>query len=131
VGEQNDDVVRARLLLVAVALGVLAAACSRGDSEDALPTPKPGFCEAAQRYDTRVENGAKLSEQITIVAKMQRNAPEDVAADTTTFLESLQKLADGDKSVVDNPEVAEAVENVNRRAINGCEFFKKEPGSGL
>jgi hypothetical protein len=123
--------VRARLLLVVVALGVLATACSRGDEASSLPTPKPGFCEAAQRYDTRVEKGAKLDEQITIVEKMERNAPQDVAADTTTFLRSLQKLAAGDESVVDNPKVADAVHNVNRRAINGCEFFKKEVGSGL
>jgi hypothetical protein len=130
--EQNDGVRRARALLVVVALGVVGAACSDRDSASSdLPTPKPGFCEAAQRYDKRVEKHAKLDEQITIVAKMQRNAPKDIAADAATFLESLEKLADGDESVVDNPKVAKAVENVNRRAINGCEFFKKEPGSGL
>ena len=120
----------ARLAPLLVALGVAAAACS-GERSSSLPEPKPGFCEAALRYDHRVERGAPLAEQITIVAKMARNAPKDVAADTNLFLEALQKLQDGDESVVDNPKIEAAVTNVNRRAQNGCDFFKREPGSGL
>ena len=113
-----------------VALVVAGAACS-GERASSLPEPKPGFCEAAKRYDHRVERDAPLAEQITIVAKMARNAPKDVAADTNLFLEALQKLQRGDESVVDNPKIQAAVENVNRRAQNGCEFFKRRPGSGL
>jgi hypothetical protein len=116
---------------VVAALGVLIAACSRGDSENALPTPKPGFCEAASRYDKEVEKGASLTEQISMLEKMERNAPKDIAVDTTTFLDALRSLRDGDTSVRDNPKIEQAVDNVNRRAANGCEFFKKEPGSGL
>jgi hypothetical protein len=121
--------VRVTSILVLVGLlGALATACSKGEE---LATPKPGFCEAAARYDKRVERNAKLPEQITILEKLERNAPKDIAADATLFLTSMRKLEAGDTSVIDNAKVAQAVENVNRRAINGCEFFKKEPGSGL
>jgi hypothetical protein len=117
-------------LALLVALAVAGAACS-GEGASSLPTPKPGFCEAAQRYDHRVERGAPLAEQITILEKMARNAPKDVASDTNLFLASLQKLQGGDKSVVDNPKVEAAVKNVERRAQNGCDFFRQEPGSGM
>jgi hypothetical protein len=118
-----------RLLLVVIAFGIVATGCSRG-SQAALPTPEPGFCEAAQRYDRRVERDATLDEQITLVEKMARHAPKDVAADATLFLASLRKLRDGDESVVGDDDVEQAVDNVNRRAINGCEFFASEPGDG-
>ena len=50
---------------------------------------------------------------------------------TRTFLDALQRRADGDKSVVDNPKIEDAVNNVNRRAARGCNLFKREPGSGI
>jgi hypothetical protein len=117
----------ARVVVVTLALSAAASACSRGPD---LPTPKPGFCEAAAKYDRRIERGASLDEQITILEKMERNAPDDIAEDATRFLESLRRLRDGDDSVVDNPLVEEAVTRVNRRAANGCDFFASEPGDG-
>jgi hypothetical protein len=120
---------RARAALLVTLLAVGATACSRGDSSD-LPVPKPGFCEAAARYDERVERNAPLDEQITIIEKLERNAPKDVAADAALFLESLRRLRDGDTSVVDDPDVEEAVVNVNRRAANSCGFYDSEPGDG-
>ncbi len=110
-------------------LAVLATACSRGGSSD-LGTPKPGFCEAAARYDREVERDATLDEQITILEKLERNAPKDVADDATTFLDAMRRLRDGDRSVVDQPEIQQAVDNVNRRAAAGCGFYEREPGSG-
>ena len=119
--------------LAVVALLTTLTACSRGN-EETLATPKPGFCEAAQRYDQRVERGAKLAEQITILEKLERNAPKDVAADAELFLDQMRAYEAATKSerqeLKDDPEVAEAIERVNRRAINGCEFFESEPGDG-
>jgi len=111
-----------------VALVVLLAACS--DSEQSLPKPKPGFCEAAQRYDHRVERKASIDEQITILEKLARNAPEDVAADAHLFLDSMRKLQAGDRSVVGNKKVEAAVEHVDRRAINGCGFYDPQADAG-
>jgi hypothetical protein len=37
----------------------------------------------------------------------------------------------GDHSVVDNPKIQTALENVERRAINGCALYKQnKDGSG-
>lgn len=109
------------------------AACSRGD-EESLPEPKPGFCEAAQRYDRRVERNASVAEQITILEKLERNAPKDVAADAELFLDSMRAYQSGTKTeraaLQQDPKVRRAIENVNRRAINGCGFFDSEPGDG-
>ena len=119
--------------LTVVVLLTTLTACSRGN-EETLTTPKPGFCEAAQRYDERVERGAKLAEQITILEKLERNAPKDVADDAELFLDQMRAYQAATKSerreLQDDPDVARAIENVNRRAINGCEFFESEPGDG-
>ena len=120
-----------RLLRTGFALplvALVATACSLGGTD--LPTPEPGFCEAASRYDREVESDATLAEQITIIEKLERNAPKDVADDATLFLDSLRRLRDGDRSVVDDPDVQDAVENVNRRAVEGCGFYESEPGDG-
>ena len=43
----------------------------------------------------------------------------------------MQRRAAGDKSVVDNPKIQTAVENVNRRAADGCELYKQnKDGNG-
>ena len=43
----------------------------------------------------------------------------------------MERRADGDISVVDNPKIKTAVENVNRRAAEGCELYKQnKDGSG-
>jgi len=124
---------RSRLAATVALAGILAAtaaACSEDSASSSLPTPKAAFCEAAWNYDHRVERQAKLPEQIAIVEKIAKNAPKDIAKDAALFLDSLQRLQQGDKSVIDNPKITAAVERVNRRSINGCDFFKKEPGEG-
>ena len=43
----------------------------------------------------------------------------------------MQRRAAGDKSVVDNPKIQTAVDNVNRRAADGCELYKQnKEGNG-
>ncbi|MET0421123.1 MAG: hypothetical protein ABW073_05425, partial [Acidimicrobiia bacterium] len=74
------------LLALAVALPLLTVSCSRGED---LPDPKPGFCEAAAKYDKLIERKKTIAEQIPLLEKMQRNAPKDVAADVTYFLDPL------------------------------------------
>jgi hypothetical protein len=118
------------LLVATLLVAVGTSACSRDDSSS-LPRPSKPFCEAAHRYDVRVEKLAPIGEQINIVQKMADHAPKDIAKDTKTFLDALQRRADGDKSVVDNPKIRDAVDNVNRRAARGCELFRQEPGSGI
>jgi hypothetical protein len=120
----------APLLVASLLVAVGATACSR-DSSSSLPRPSKPFCEAAHRYDVRVEKLAPISEQINIVQQMVDHAPKDIARDAETFLDALQRRRDGDKSVVDNPKIENAVDNVNRRAVNGCGLYKQEPGSGI
>jgi hypothetical protein len=120
--------------LALVALPLVAAvgltACSKGDSAT-LPTPSKAFCQAAYTYDKKVERKASLAVQIGLVQTMVNHAPKDIAKDTKVFLDALQKRADGDKSVVDNPKIMKSVDNVNRRAQNDCGLFEQDPPSGM
>jgi hypothetical protein len=111
-------------------MAAVAAGCSRGESSS-LPRPSKPFCEAAHRYDVRVEKRAPIDEQIQIVQKMADHAPKDIARDTQIFLDALQRRRDGDKSVVDNPKIKDAVNNVNRRAANGCRLYQSDGEGGI
>jgi len=123
-----------RVLRAVVALGLLAgalAACS-GDSEKSLPTPSKAFCQAAYDYDTNLPKLiGKIQQQTALVQKLAEHAPKDIAADARTYLDAMERRAAGDKSVVDNPKVQTAVDNVNRRAADGCLLYKQnQDGSG-
>jgi hypothetical protein len=118
------------LLAAATTLAVGLPACSR-DSDSSLPRPSKPFCEAAHRYDVRVEKRVAVEEQIRLVQQMADNAPKDIARDTAVFLDALQRVRDGDESVVDNPKIEAAVENVNRRAAQGCDFYRSNTGGGI
>ena len=126
---QRMRVLRAAVLLAVIALG--ATACSR-DSGSSLPTPSRAFCQAAYDYDTNLPKLiGKLQQQTALVAKLAEHAPKDIAADAQTYLDAMERRADGDTSVVDNPKIKTAVENVNRRAAEGCELYKQnKDGSG-
>jgi hypothetical protein len=114
----------------AVLVGAAAlAGCSRGESES-LPLPSRAFCQAAYTYDRKVEREASLKVQIELVQTMADHAPKDIDDDTQTFLDALERRADGDKSVVDNPKIMDAVNNVNRRAQTDCGLFDQDPPSG-
>jgi len=120
--------------LVAIALlAVALTACSR-DSEKSLPTPSKAFCQAAYDYDTNLPKLiGKIQQQTELVQKLAEHAPKDIAADAETYLDAMQRRAAGDKSVVDNPKIQTAVDNVNRRAADGCELYKqnKDGGGGI
>jgi len=123
-----------RALRPAIALVLLAAAltaCSH-DSGSSLPTPSKAFCVAAYTYDDRAPKlVGKIDQQLALVQKMADHAPTDIARDMSTFLDAMKRRADGDTTVVDNAKIKNAVENVNRRAADGCELYKQNrDGSG-
>ena len=123
-----------RVLRPVVALVLLAGgltACSR-DEGASLPTPSKAFCQAAYDYDTNLPKlVGKLAKQTALVEKLAQHAPKDIAKDAQTYLDAMQRRAQGDTSVVDNPKIETAVENVNRRAADGCELYKQNrDGSG-
>jgi hypothetical protein len=119
--------VATRLALVAVvaATAVLVAACRPGGNDDAKP-PR-AFCDAATRYDERVQKGAKLDEQIRLVQRMVDSAPSKIRRDAETFLDALRRV-EADPSVRDDPRVKQAVDDVNRYAAQGCGFYERQPG---
>jgi hypothetical protein len=120
-----------RPVVALVLLAVGLSACS-SDEGSSLPTPSKAFCQAAYDYDTNLPKLiGKLGKQTALVAKLAEHAPKDIAKDAQTYLDAMQRRADGDTSVVDNPHIKTAVENVNRRASDGCELFKQnQDGSG-
>jgi hypothetical protein len=127
-------VTRGAGLRAVVALGVLAAVlagCSR-DSESSLPTPSRAFCQAAYDYDTNLPKLiGKIHQHTELVQKLAEHAPKDIAADAQTYLDAMQRRADGDTSVVDDPKIQTAVDNVNRRAAEGCKLYEQnKDGSG-
>ena len=122
-----------RALRPIVALVLLAGgltACSR-DEGSSLPRPSKAFCQAAYDYDTNLPKLiGKLSKQTALVEKLAEHAPKDIAVDAQTYLDAMQRRAQGDKTVVDNPKIEAAVENVNRRAAEGCDLYKQNQDGG-
>jgi hypothetical protein len=114
----------AALALVA-ALGVVGCKSSSDAASD-LPRPSEAFCRAAARYDEQVQRGVKLPEHIKLVSTIAAHAPVDVADDARTFLAALKRRQAGDSSVVDNPRIETAVDNLNRRAGQDCGWYKRE-----
>ena len=122
-----------RVLRTVVAVGLLVAAfaalagCSGDDSESTkLPLPSKAFCQAAYDYDTNAPKLiGKLEKQTALVQRMADHAPKDVAADAQTVLHAMQRLSAGDNSVKDKPAIKTALDNVERRAINGCALYKQ------
>jgi hypothetical protein len=108
-----------------LAATVLVAAC-RSEGSD-TPKPPRAFCDAASRYDDRVQRNAKLDEQIRLVQRMVDTAPANIRADAQTFVDALRRV-ETEPSVRDDPKVKRAVDNVNRYAAQGCGFYERRPG---
>ena len=120
---------RRAALLALLALAVTAAGCSREEK----PTANNAFCRAADRYNeelerTQLEGKPSVKRQLPIIADLAATAPEAIAADVRTFLDALERRADGDTSVVDNPRISEAVDNVNRYANKACNVYERDTG---
>lgn len=118
----------AAVALAATVAG-LAGCQAKDDTASDLPRPSRAFCAAAARYDERVTT-AKLGirDQIRLVEKIAATAPTDIAKDTQTFLDALQRRAAGDTSVVDRPAIKTAVDNVLRRAGQDCGWYRRREG---
>ncbi|MSO78367.1 MAG: hypothetical protein EXQ79_02030 [Acidimicrobiia bacterium] len=112
------------LLLVVMVLG----ACSGS----AKPTASKAFCRAADNYDNEITRQQKkgkidVDRQIDLVAELARTAPKSIQADADIFLDSLQRVGD-DPSLKDDPDVREAVDNVNRLANQACGVYDRKSG---
>ena len=118
--------------MVALGLVGLALAACSGDSGSSLPKPSKAFCQAAYDYDTNIVKLAdQPRKQTDLVQKLADHAPKDIAADAQTYLDAMKRAIAGDKSVVDNPKIEEAVRNVERRAANDCGLYKQnQDGTG-
>ena len=118
--------------LVAIALlssaALLVTGCSGSSKAKVLPDPKKAFCEKGKEYEALITSGKKVSvdDQLLIVREINANAPKDIAADTQVFLGALERVANGDKRVVDDAAVREAIVNVNRRFAQGCGLFDRK-----
>jgi hypothetical protein len=116
--------------IVAVGLLVVALAACSGESGSSLPRPSRAFCQAAYDFDTNAPKLiGKIDQQTALVQRMADAAPDDIAADARTVLVAMRRRATGDKSVVDNPKIKDALENVERRAANGCDLYKQDPSN--
>jgi hypothetical protein len=114
---------------VGVVVALLAiAGCSRAQTPDA----PAAFCEAAHRYERAIERGASVARQIVLVEQLYDAAPPTIRPEAKTFLDAMRRV-ESDPSVRDDPKIKTAVEDVNRFAAQGCEFYKSNqtPGGGI
>ena len=126
---RHTRTVAVAVVAVAAALAGLGGCKTKDDTASDLPRPSRAFCAAAARYDERVTT-AKLGirDQIRMVEKIAAAAPKDIAEDAQTFLDALRRRATGDRSVVDNPRIKTAVDNVLRRAGQDCGWYRRREG---
>jgi hypothetical protein len=115
---------------VAAALVFAAILGGCGRDDEPVTRPSDAFCDAAVRFEDRLERGASLDEQIRLVRRLVQTAPVEIEADARTFLDALESLRNDpdDPGVRDDPDVKEAVDDVNRFATNGCDLFERDGG---
>lgn len=118
--------------IVLLATGFAIAGAGRGGDDVAsdLPRPSAAFCRAAANYDEAISGSNSRELTLERHAEMTKAiadaAPKDVKADAVLVHASFVKLASGDRSVVDDPDVKDAVAHVNRRAGQDCGWFRRE-----
>ncbi len=126
-----------RAVVSAVALASAAtvlAGC--GGTKSSLPNPSVAFCQAATRYDEAIQKPGQgtpqqqAAAQVPLVEQLAAAAPADVRKSAGVFLDAMRRRASGDATVVDDRSVKRAVDDVNRRAGNGCGFYKSQEGGG-
>ncbi len=120
-----------RLAALAVLLVVVLTACSEDDDPSAHP-PEP-FCQAAialEEFGPVRGRVPELDDQIELVREVAETAPPDIKQQAETVLAAMERYRDGDDSVIDDAEIQEAVNEVNRYATNGCELFERDNPNG-
>jgi hypothetical protein len=118
--------IRAGAGILALAL-LVAAGCS---SERDAPDAPVAFCRPAADYDHALSTKGRdlpIARQIDYLRAMVDAAPKVIEADARVFLDALERVEE-DPSVRDNAKVRTAVENVNRYAAQGCEFYARRSG---
>jgi hypothetical protein len=118
--------IRVGAALLAVT-ALIATGCS-GESD--APDAPLAFCRPAANYDHALSTKGRdlpLARQIRYLRAMVAAAPREIVADARVFLDALERRQE-DTSVVDNPKVKRAVENVNRYAAQGCDFYARQSG---
>jgi hypothetical protein len=116
-----------------LALLALTATIAAGCSREEQPPASKAFCSAAERYNTelertQLEGEADVERQLPLVADLAATAPKGIEKDAQTFLDALQRRADGDTSVIDDRTINDAVDNVNRYANQACNVYKRDSG---
>lgn len=116
--------------LALIAGPALLVGCSGRNEMTDLPKPSARFCDAGRDYEAAItrKRPAAVAEQLGLVRRMEAAAPDDIAADTTTFRAALERVRGGDRSAVDAPEVRDAVTRVNRRYSQGCGVYDRRGG---
>jgi hypothetical protein len=111
------------------ALGALTLAVTGCSSERDAPDAPLAFCRAASEYDHQLstETELPLREQIRLVGDIVEAAPRPIVDDARAFLRALEAVRT-DPSVRDDPDIRRAVENVNRYAAQGCDFYARRSG---
>ena len=117
-------------VLALLALTMVAAGCS-GGSDDEPQVNKP-FCDAAGRYEKELErqlenNIVDVDTQIEIIQDLAEAAPKPIRAKAERFLDALQRV-EAEPELRDDPDVREAVEDVNRYAAQGCGVYDRRSG---
>jgi hypothetical protein len=118
--------VRVVTAVTIAAVAITAAACGRDD--EPVTRPSARFCTAAEKLDDGLSGGdLDIDGQIRLVRRMAAAAPAEIEAEVRVFLAALERIRDdpGDRDArddpeVDDPEVKDAVDAVNRYAIDGC-----------
>lgn len=114
-------------IALAIVLVTVTACKSSESATSQLPRPTKEFCVAAARYDEKVQVGdLSLDEHVEFVTAIADNAPKDIADQAAVFLDAIKRRANGDKSVVDQPAIQRAVEDVNRRAGQDCGWYERK-----
>lgn len=114
-----------------VAVATIAAFAQGAQSNDLskLPVPSRAFCSASAKYDAATTaKRLPLARHIEMTHAIAVAAPRDTKADALLVWKSYQRLAAGDRSVVDDPSVKAAIDHVNRRASQTCGWFKRDSG---
>lgn len=118
--------------VLVVVVGVAGVALRPATTD--LPKPSKAFCVAATKYDKKIgtlTGKDRFTKQIELVTPMAEHAPKDIKRDAETFLDALQRRADGDTSVAKDAKIQAAIENVNRRAAVGCDFYVGDGTGGI
>ena len=115
------------MLVAALLLAVGVTACSR-DASSSLPRPSKPFCEAAHRYDVRIDEARRPSaSRSALVQRMADHAPKDIADDAQTFLDALERR--GRRRQVRRRQPQDQRRGRQREppsAAEGCDLYKQD-----